>query len=132
MEVRKMSHGVILGIAVGAVAVILLWYNLHGALVNWILVGAGLLSAGLLAKWIDPYKSWEVGGVAIAGIITIILMVIFYAEVIKGQNKHPWIAPAVSFMVGVAVVLTLGSVGQVILPAAHLPAVTSVVKHNGN
>lgn len=125
-----MSHGEILGIAVGLVALIFLWYGLHVSFTNWILVGAGLLSAGFLAKWIDPYKTWTVGGVGIAGLITIVLGVLFYAEVIKGQNKHPWIAPAVSFAVGVAVVLTLGSAGQVILPAGHLPAVTSVVKSN--
>lgn len=125
-----MSHGDILGIVIGVVGLILLWYRLHGAIVNWTLVGAGLLSAGLLAKWVDPYKSWSVDGVGIAGVVTVALIVVFYAEVIKGENKHPWIAPAVSFMVGVAFVLTLGSVGQVILPAAHLPAVTSHIQHN--
>jgi hypothetical protein len=125
-----MSHGAILGIAIAVVAVILLWYRLHGPLTNWILVGAGLLSASFLAKWIDPYKTWSIGGVGVAGIATIVLLVVFYAEVIKGQTKHPWIGPAVSFAVGVAMVLTLGAAGQVILPSSHIPNVTSVVQHN--
>jgi hypothetical protein len=125
------NHGEILAVAIGVIAIVMAWYRLHGSFVNWLLVGAGLLGADLIKQWLVPYMTWTVSGLSIVGIITIVIFIVFYAEVIRGANKHHLIAPLVSFATGAALVLTLGAATSVVMPAGHLPATTAVIQHNG-
>lgn len=128
-----MSHGVILGVAVGAVCVVFLLYRAHASFTNWMLVGAGAALAGLAARYVGPYLAVTTDGLSIAGIATIVILALFYCEVIKGYDlpfSVPLVKPAVSLMAGLALVLTLGTAGQMLMPAAHhQPATTSVVRH---
>jgi hypothetical protein len=60
----------------------------------------------------------------------VVIFALFYAEVVKGHGRSRWIAPVVSALFGVSLVLTLGAAGSLILPAGHMPATTSIIQHN--
>lgn len=126
-----MSHGEILAIAIGIVAVIFVMHGHHVTFTNWLLVGAGLLGAGLIKRYAAPYLGATVNGVAVLGFVGIAVFALFYARIVKGAGSDRvwWVNPLLSFTFGAAVILCLGAAGQLILPAGHVPVTTGVVTH---
>jgi hypothetical protein len=126
-----MSHGEILGIAIGIVAIILVAHGHHVTFANWLLVGFGLLGAGLIKRYAAPYLGATFNGVAVLGFVGIAVYALFYARIVRGSGsqKYWWADPLLSFAFGAAVILCFSAAGQLILPAGHVPITTGVVTH---
>ena len=117
-----------ISIGLAAIAALFIWKGLHTGVTNWLLLLAGIVGgASLASQWLIPLiRRYPLQ----AGLVTLVIWALFYAEVIKKHDPHFIRTGAASLATGMSLVLCLGAVGQVISLAGHNtgPAVTSVTR----